>query len=783
MKMKKSKNIIYSIILLTIIILNISNLIGFCNNSVSNEETQNTFEEKISSVEVSNFTVISDGYLDVYWNEYECENPSIIMDSTGKFHSVWDCSIYINEQYQHEIFYASSDDGISWSNITIVSNDYTNWNSGWSELPDIAVDSNDKIHIVWSDDTDGTWGTDSEIMYVSNDGSGWSNATVISDDENHWNNGDSVVPKIVINSNDKIHVIWQDDTEGIWGGGYHTDIELMDVSSLDGITWSNATVISDGYSGFYWKTGIIRHHAITVDNNNNNIYVIWTHSDSIGDSTTTDMFVTYKESIGWSNVTLLSTMGIQTSYSRISNPDIVADNDGIIHIVTNQFSGGNNLLCYISYSEAQGWSEPKIIPTDLHNPSSYDDIHIKQSIDVDSYGTIHIAYVDVYLQISGGHTSRYVNYLAYNNNSGLLENKAVSNSFFDMNDAYLDPSIEVNSDGSAYVVWVDPTTGPWTGQYNEKEVFFSSIYHNPNLDNPEDITYEQDMTGYSITWNPTGVNPHNYTIKNGENIVQSGNWTNDIPIDIDVDGLSYGLYTYKINVTNKQGRYFTDSVNVNVSKPLNPEISEPLDLTFEEDETDHSIFWTATDLNANNYTISNSTYIIQTGEWTSGNPIELKLGSIKQGIYNFEIEIFDKGNHSSIDSVVVDVTPPLKPDLTPPENITYVQNSKGNTISWTGFDLFPDDYIITRNASYADSGNWDSEHPIILEIDGLPEGLYIYKISIYDKARHVETNSVWVLVTPDNQEGKGLSLGYSAIIISIISIIGIVYYTKRKLFK
>ena len=38
----------------------------------------------------------------------------------------------------------------------------------------------------------------------------WSNATVISDDDTDWNNGDSYSPIIVTDNNGNIHVVWYD---------------------------------------------------------------------------------------------------------------------------------------------------------------------------------------------------------------------------------------------------------------------------------------------------------------------------------------------------------------------------------------------------------------------------------------------------------------------------------------------------------------------------------------------------------------------------------------------
>jgi len=79
------------------------------------------------------------------------------------------------------------------------------------------------VHVVWYDETDGEWGTDTEIMYAKRTAAGWSNVTIISDDSTGWNDGSSEFPDIAIDGNGNLHVVWSDDTDGEWG----TDKEIM----------------------------------------------------------------------------------------------------------------------------------------------------------------------------------------------------------------------------------------------------------------------------------------------------------------------------------------------------------------------------------------------------------------------------------------------------------------------------------------------------------------------------------------------------------------------------
>ncbi len=101
-------------------------------------------------------------------------------------------------------------EGYGGSNATVISDGYDNyyWNNGSSIRPSIAVDLHGKIHVVWQDDTDGIWAIDDEIMYVSyTEITGWSNVTIISDDDINWNTGGSNNPKIAVSDNGTVYIV------------------------------------------------------------------------------------------------------------------------------------------------------------------------------------------------------------------------------------------------------------------------------------------------------------------------------------------------------------------------------------------------------------------------------------------------------------------------------------------------------------------------------------------------------------------------------------------------
>jgi hypothetical protein len=79
------------------------------------------------------------------------------------------------------------------------------WTPGDSYNAAIATDSHNFIHVVWDDYTTGY----PEIYYKrsTNLGAAWSPAQRLT-----WTAGSSARPAIAIDSNDIIHLVWDDDT-------------------------------------------------------------------------------------------------------------------------------------------------------------------------------------------------------------------------------------------------------------------------------------------------------------------------------------------------------------------------------------------------------------------------------------------------------------------------------------------------------------------------------------------------------------------------------------------
>ena len=337
--------------------------------------------------------------LEINWNNGESVHPDTMIDSLGGLHVVWEDytnGIWGNDS---EIMYISNS-GSGWSNTTVISDDGTNWNNGSSSRPSIAVDNSEEIHIVWGDHTEGIWGIDSEIMYVSyTEGDGWSNATVISDGYNdiYWNNGSSSRPSIAGDNTGKVHVVWEDYTDGFWG----TDWEIMYVSHIDGFGWSNATVISDGYNSTYWNNDSSASPSIAVDNSGK-IQVVWMdETNGIWGTDGEIMYCSSTDGISWLNATVISDDVTKWNNGAPYKSSIVIDNSGKIHVAWEEntygvWGGGifDTEIMYTSSNDGLTWSNATVISDGYNGLYWNNGTSSSPSIAVDNSGKIHISWDD-----------------------------------------------------------------------------------------------------------------------------------------------------------------------------------------------------------------------------------------------------------------------------------------------------------------------------------------------------------------------------------------------------
>ena len=130
------------------------------------------------------------------WNALEAADPNITIDSNGHIYIVW----YDWSSTNIDIFLKKSTDGGStWSALQRVT-----WNSGYSCRPVIGTSPPAAIHLAWYDNTPGNY----EIFYKksTNGGAAW-----VINSRVTWSTENSFYPNMaVVTSNNQVHLTWQE---------------------------------------------------------------------------------------------------------------------------------------------------------------------------------------------------------------------------------------------------------------------------------------------------------------------------------------------------------------------------------------------------------------------------------------------------------------------------------------------------------------------------------------------------------------------------------------------
>lgn len=271
----------------------------------------------------------------------------------------------------------------------------------------------------------------------------------------------------------------------------------------------------------------------------------------------------------------------------------------------------------------------------------------------------------------------------------------------------------------------------------------------PLVDSPADINYDEGVTGYSITWDPTDTHPSSYTIYREGTPVKSGAWnTSEETISISVDGLAVGTYNYTIKVTDVGSNTANDTVYVIVSDGTDPTIDSPADVPYDEGATGNSISWNPSDLNPISYVIYKDGVPVKSGSWNSSSEtISISVDGLAVGTYSYVLEVTDIGSRTASDTVAVIVSDGIYPVIDHPADIQYDEGVLGYSITWDPTDLNPQNYTIYRDGLAVKSGLWNASiETISILVEGLAKGSYTYLIAVDDVGLNTVSDTVIVTV-------------------------------------
>ncbi len=195
--------------------------------------------------------------------------PKIRLDSEDYPHVVWqDYSDDFESMWSYDIYYTKWTPETGWLPFVNIS-----YNTGISYNPEMGIDSEDNVHIVWQDDLD-IPSNRFEILYKKwSPITGWSEAVNLSSTPTE----NSLYPEIEIDSKNNLHVIWREDENSISGCNTLHMTFYTKWTPEDG--WLPATNISGSFN----KAGDYR--QIRIDSQDNP-HVVWYNTISDGNDET-----------------------------------------------------------------------------------------------------------------------------------------------------------------------------------------------------------------------------------------------------------------------------------------------------------------------------------------------------------------------------------------------------------------------------------------------------------------------------------------------------------------
>jgi len=292
------------------------------------------------------------------------------------------------------------------------------WTSNASWVPDIAVDSNNAIHVVWQEGPD----TRTEIYYKgsTDGGSTWSTAKRLT-----WTSGDSHHPAIAIDSNGHIYVVWVEGADIYWSK-----------STDGGATWSTAQELDQVVESFWYC-----YPAMAIDSTDT-VHVVWGRIYGIHYTRSTDGGIT------WSGVQHLRSSDSVFS----SRQSVCIDSNNQVHVVWYEDAGVSNDEIYYKGSPDGGttWGATKRLTwTSVRSQDP--------AISIDSNGDIHVVWEEHYTP--GNYEISFKKSL----DEGVTWTPGKKLTWAEGYSS--DPKMSIDSNNAVHVVWWDTASGVWETYY------------------------------------------------------------------------------------------------------------------------------------------------------------------------------------------------------------------------------------------------------------------------------------------------------------------------------
>ena len=364
-------------------------------------------------------------------------------------------------------------------------------------------------------------------------------------------------------------------------------------------------------------------------------------------------------------------------------------------------------------------------------------------------------------------------------------------------------TVSVNVDGlsvGSHSYTIRATAGDWSTSGYTTYVSVIPIIPKIEISTSGDIEYAYGTFGNNISWTIVGRGgiSGSYQITRNGSYADDGSWSNGTTINFSVDGLSQGFYNFTLSATSGTVDPQEASIQVTVL-PSNAriEIVSSGNLQYKIDSTGHFISWTITaiDLNNGSYQIYLNGSNHDSGDWDNGEKIIINVDGLPLGSYNYTLEATGGIADPQEETIIVNVRTIIESiEISSSGNFQYESGTTEHNISWTidGINLDNGTYRITRNGSYVESGSWNNETNVIINVDGLAPGSHTYTLKATGGTADPQEKSIVVTVIGEddgNGDGNGDDndvAGYPTIFLLTIGIIVMALsyrkYKKKSIF-
>jgi len=242
----------------------------------------------------------------------------------------------------------------------------TDFGDDYSDCPDVAIDSNNNVHVAFE-------ANDGEIWYtmLDNDGNTLIDDTLINDD------GTERKPAVGVDSQDHVHIVWQsdsgDDIAYIKLDPYLDDMD-GDAATLATIELVGKTVL---YSDDYQQDP-----RIAIDSSDD-VHVVWENYD--------DYEIAYMQLNSGGGVVVPYTVVADTDSGWQRRPFVAVDSNDNPHIVWNDNAGTDG--DEIFYAMLDGSDGSLLIDATLITPDDDERSH-RSDIVVDDEDMVHLFWSD-----------------------------------------------------------------------------------------------------------------------------------------------------------------------------------------------------------------------------------------------------------------------------------------------------------------------------------------------------------------------------------------------------